>query len=92
MADVQEELLEPGVDDGSAPDGTIRRERPIDITRALPGCGGVVPALEKAKNKAERVMASEARPMNGTSNVARESLTLNVDGDTASVEGDVAPK
>ena len=63
MADFQEELLEPYIDDGSTPNGAIRREGPIDITRALPGRGGVVPPLKKAENKAERVMASKARPV-----------------------------
>jgi hypothetical protein len=37
-------------------------------------------------------MASEARPMNGAGNVPRESLTLNIDCDAASVESDVTPE
>ena len=92
MADFQEELLEPCVDDGGTPNGAIRREGPIDITRPLPGRGGVVPPLKKAENKAERVMAREARPVNGASNVPRESLTLRVDCDAAIVESDVTPE
>jgi hypothetical protein len=92
MADFQEELLEPCVDDGGTPNCAIRREGPIDITRALSGRGGVVPPLKKAENKAERVMASEERPVNGAGNVPRESLTLNIDCDAANVESDVAPE
>jgi hypothetical protein len=92
MAYFQEELLEPCVDDGGTPNGAIRREGPIDITRALPGRGGVVPSLKKAENKAERVVASEARPVNGAGNVPRKSLTLNIDCDAANVESDVAPE
>ena len=92
MADFQEELLEPCVDDGGTPNGAIRREGPIDITRPLPGRGGVVPPLKKAENKAERVMAREARPVNWASNVPRESLTLNIDCDASNVESDVSPE
>lgn len=92
MADFQEELLEPCVDDGGTPNGVIRREGPIDITRALPGRGGVVPPLKKAENEAERVVASEAWPVNGAGNVPRKSLTLNIDCDAANVESDVAPE
>ena len=92
MADFQEELLEPRVDDGGTPNGAIRREGPIDITRALPGRGGVVPPLKKAEDETVRVVASEARPVNGAGNVPRKSLALNIDCDAANVESDVAPE
>jgi hypothetical protein len=51
MTDFQKELLEPCINDGGASNSRIRRQGPVDITRALPGRGGVVPALKKAKNK-----------------------------------------
>jgi hypothetical protein len=92
MADFHEELLEPCVDDGGTPNSAIRREGPIDITRTLPGSGGVVPQLKKTENKAERVVASEALLVNGAGNVLRESLTLNIDCDAANVESDVVPE
>jgi hypothetical protein len=37
-------------------------------------------------------MTSEAQPMNGAGNVPRESLTLIIDCDAASIEGDVTPE
>ncbi len=51
MAYFQEELFEPCIDDGGTPNGAIRREGPIDITRVQTGRGGVVPTLKKAENK-----------------------------------------
>jgi hypothetical protein len=51
MTYFQKELLEPCIDDGGAPNSRIQRQGPVDITRALPGRGGGVPAVKKAKNK-----------------------------------------
>ncbi len=70
---MQKELLEPGVDDGDTPNRAIRREGPINITRALPGRGGVVPPLKKTENKTARVVASEAWLVRSLS-----SISLNV--------------
>ena len=49
-----------------------------------------MPPLKKAEDEAERVVASEARPVDGAGNVPRKSLTLNIDCDAANVESDVA--
>jgi hypothetical protein len=49
-------------------------------------------SLKEAKNKAVRVMTSEARAMNRASNVPGKGLALSIDRDTASVEGDVTAK
>ena len=51
-----------------------------------------MPWLKEAKNKAVRVMTSEAQAMNRASNIPGKGLALSIDRDTASVEGDVTEK
>jgi hypothetical protein len=51
-----------------------------------------MPSLKEAKNKAVRVMTSEARAMNRASNVPGKGLVLSIARDTATVEGDVTAK
>jgi hypothetical protein len=51
-----------------------------------------MPSLKEAKNKAVRVMTSEAQAMNRASNIPGKGLALSIDSDAASVEGDVTAK
>jgi len=51
-----------------------------------------MPSLKEAKNKAVRVMTSEAQARNRASNIPGKGLALSIDRDAASVEGDVTAK
>ena len=51
-----------------------------------------MPSLKEAKNKAVRVMKSEALAMNRASNIPGKGLALSIDSDSVGVENDVTAK
>jgi hypothetical protein len=48
-----------------------------------------MPSLKEAKHETVGIMTSEARAVNGASNIPGESLALGIDRDAANVEGDM---
>ena len=48
-----------------------------------------MPSLKEAKHETVGIMTSEARAVNGASNIPGESLALGIDRDATNVEGDM---
>ena len=51
-----------------------------------------MPSLKEAKHETVGIMTSEARAVNGASNIPGESLALVIDRDATNVEGDMTSK